>query len=263
MNHKFYEIHHVYDYVEQIVKLRAHYPKKSFCFRGISNINYRLIPAIFRTQSNSEQEFNSKLNLEFQILLRFIKEASGIVNNIPYDDYLKWMVYAQHFGAPTRLLDLSENPLISLFFACRSNSNSDNDGAVWLIRTMDYGYNIFNKSGCFDDSCINMVPEKLQEYVISEIINFMQQRHDTKKDFKCSEFPVFYSPYYLDQRMLIQSSKFLIWGTCELALDDMISEENYMILDGKGDGKIITSHPHQFVFKFKINKEDKKKIIRD
>ena len=48
---------------------------------------------------------------------------------------LQLLAKVQHFGAATGLLDFTWDPLIALWFSCRSNSN--NDGKVFVINTSD------------------------------------------------------------------------------------------------------------------------------
>jgi hypothetical protein len=51
------------------------------------------------------------------------------------------LILMQHVGFPTRLLDISKNPLISLFFSCYAEYNSDpsfdNDGIVYVFLVPD------------------------------------------------------------------------------------------------------------------------------
>ncbi len=53
---------------------------------------------------------------------------------IEFENYDKFsaLVKMQHFGLKTRLLDLTENPLVSLYFAC-AEKDEDNDGALFIL----------------------------------------------------------------------------------------------------------------------------------
>lgn len=47
-----------------------------------------------------------------------------------------WIGLTQHYGGKTRLLDISHNPYVSLFFACRPQTrgpNSERDGFVYVL----------------------------------------------------------------------------------------------------------------------------------
>jgi hypothetical protein len=43
------------------------------------------------------------------------------------------LVRMQHFGLPTRMLDITENPLVSLFFACSSHPNDDAEVIMFRV----------------------------------------------------------------------------------------------------------------------------------
>lgn len=40
----------------------------------------------------------------------------------------------QHYGMPTRLLDVTRNPLVSIFFACNNLERKENDGVIFTFK---------------------------------------------------------------------------------------------------------------------------------
>lgn len=96
-------------------------------FRGHSKQSFQLKPSIFR---NSGWIANEATMLK-EVMLRCPNEFAGGVTTF------QCLVKMQHYGLPTRLLDVTSNPLVALYFACESHAEDDEDGEV-----LAFGYDI-------------------------------------------------------------------------------------------------------------------------
>lgn len=88
--------------------------KKKIFYRGHANANYFLIPSIMRKKSWQENEAEMYNELIINCPESFEK----------CNTHLEKLVEMQHYGLPTRLLDITRNPLVALFFATESEYNS-------------------------------------------------------------------------------------------------------------------------------------------
>lgn len=96
-------------------------PKRTFYYRGHSNANYLLIPSIMRKSSWQlhEQDMYNELIIECP---QDFRHCSTHLDNL---------VHMQHYGLPTRLLDITKNPLVALYFACESNPTKKGEVIVF------------------------------------------------------------------------------------------------------------------------------------
>ncbi|MEP9369802.1 FRG domain-containing protein [Xanthobacter sp. VNH20] len=104
------------DSVERFLELLYSSPAKvgtETFFRGHSDARYELTPSLLRKWDNGDWQFMpSEDRLCKELLIAHHDEFQG--DNYCFDR----LVRMQHYGLPTRLLDISGNPLVALFFAC-------------------------------------------------------------------------------------------------------------------------------------------------
>lgn len=115
------------DYVETL-------PIEFTLSRGQSNINYCLLPGALRLDSNKKLKYTRQSIAYF--LDQFKVNSHNYMDN-PWDvkDDYEWMIYAQHYGIPTRLMDFTNSHIISLMFTVESafENNDEVDGVVWFL----------------------------------------------------------------------------------------------------------------------------------
>lgn len=101
-------------------------PEKGFTyfFRGHSRFSHRLVPSIYRDPGWIENE-----DVLFkELVLRCPNDFSG------QESTFQSLVKMQHYSLPTRLLDVTANPLVALYFACEHEGPQRESGEVVVFR---------------------------------------------------------------------------------------------------------------------------------
>lgn len=122
------EVKTISEFLSEISKFENQFDNPIF-YRGHANANYLPIPSVLRGGSDVED----KLYNEFS--KRFSSEISVLPST------LDKMILMQHYELKTRLFDITENPLVALYFACKDpvkfppkNPNNEKYGCIFLFQ---------------------------------------------------------------------------------------------------------------------------------
>ncbi|RMA43874.1 FRG domain-containing protein [Rhodophyticola porphyridii] len=99
-------------FVRKISSITEAKPNSTLLFRGHSKKSYKFLPSVLRSENWRKSEHLMLRQLLADAPQDFAEDRTAF-------DVL---VRAQHYGLPTRLLDVSTNPLVGLYFACCSHA---------------------------------------------------------------------------------------------------------------------------------------------
>lgn len=108
-------------------------------FRGHGDARYNLVPSVYR----DDGWINNEHVIFHELMLRCPGDfdLSGSTFNT--------LVKMQHYSLPTRLLDITSNPLIALYFACSDRDKVDGEVVVFRIPKEDIKY--------FDSDTVSLI----------------------------------------------------------------------------------------------------------
>ena len=110
----------VSDFIAKIAPILEECDGTEIFYRGHADENWKLQPSIFRALNGVEKE-----HLLFRDMVAHEPQSFSECKTA-----LDYLVQMQHYGLPTRLLDVTTNPLVALYFACQPAGDTTVSGIV-------------------------------------------------------------------------------------------------------------------------------------
>lgn len=203
-------------YIRRLKKISYKNTEETLFFRGHADIKWKLVPSIYR-----EQWIKNEHVLYREIIIRH--PSSFREHRSTFEKLTKM----QHYYLPTRLLDVTTNPFVALYFACSSNSDSIGEVHLFKVKNEEIKYydsdtvsvlSNISRTNC--DINLNLLPTKTIDKFNDciEIKKLIHEIRDEKSyfepkiNFKDLGKTLFVKPKLDNERIIRQSGAFILFG---------------------------------------------------
>lgn len=192
-------------------------PKSGFenYYRGHSDIDFKLTPSIYRHGLIDNED-----NIFKEVIVRTPHEFVSCKSTI------EKLVKMQHYDVPTRLLDITSNPLVALYFACYKDKDKNGEVVFFQIPsdhirfydsdTVSVLANIAKRPANFEiDTASSLISEFNETSSIQYLLHEIKEEKPYFQDLVNPRHieDVFAVKVKLDnQRILKQNGAFLLFG---------------------------------------------------
>lgn len=263
------EIYSVSSFISEIQKLRESSDGAStdLYFRGQEVEFWDIQPSVFR---------NDMLSIEYKLMQIPLQKIPMEFKE--FHTMFDIMTKYQHYGMCTRLLDLTTNPLVALYFACKVHGNELyelEDGEVekepygviyytnnyYPSQSNDKEIRIVSALASYDLSRENTIGDILENLVQDQIIDDKTKNRWLQKEYVHEFINIIQNNYmvtptYTNERLRKQSGVFLLAGLFSINLGTNI--KNSVITKTKGNLRNEFAKSY-----FYIRGENKEAILKE
>ncbi|OLQ73223.1 hypothetical protein BIT28_25345 [Photobacterium proteolyticum] len=186
--------------------------------RGQSK-NYPLLPSALRLEDGKRKYTKRAIN---NFLNNFKINSYQYMSN-PWDvkNDIEWMLYAQHYGVPTKLMDFTTSHVTSLLFAVEKafSSNDESDAVVYFLNPNELN---------------NKNKQQSKIITIDDSLSFNNDDH---------EGPFVIQARKINPRVNAQKGLFVLFQDDDCPLEDTVTDNilKKLIIDGSEKREILSS----------------------
>lgn len=196
-----------------------------YYYRGVSSARHQLLTSLDRVLQ--DREVSRRQWREQYFVEHFMKVAH---NHLPPTSLPKtafeWLSVMQHYGIPTRLLDVTRSPFVALYFAVR-NWSANVDGALWAFNPTHFHEVALYRLGK------RAFPHKISRFSIFHLPEFISDKY-FREAFLSGKYPIvtILEPAKTDLRLSSQQGAFMIAGSIaedlEASIAAVATDESHM-----------------------------------
>ena len=221
------KINGVSSLIQNLAKLQYGKHNDLIFFRGHSDSEWVAEPSIYR------DGLVEKEHIIFREVIASMPEEFHALNST-----FQKLVKMQHYGLPTRLLDITENPLIALYFACIDSKDKDGEILVYRVPRNEIKY--------FDSDTVSILANlakmkndfSIQEVQAGRLLHeIRQEKYGFLPNINLDDLSkvLFVKPLLDNQRIIRQDGSFSLFGMGEnKSTIAKIPDEFKTQKDGKG-----------------------------